>query len=234
LIVLFLSFLAGFLLYQYAVTRNKRRLLSINQQMIMIQMNSHFVFNALTAIQSLIYKNKIEAAIYNLTLFSNLLNRIIAISLQQKISLQAELSFIEEFLLIQKLRFGNHLQFKIDIAEEVDVDRLRLPPLLLYPFLEYAAEECIQQVSEKTLILIRISQDHGFLIYEMIDLGLGFSNLELCYIKRYGGQKILCEDFTLERISLHNRFLKTKLIFAKNKYEYLGKEYSALQFKIKL
>lgn len=234
LIVMALAMFASFLLYQYSISKNKRRLLDVNQKMVMIQMNSHFVFNALTAIQSLIYKNQIEAAIYYISLFSSLINRILSISYKRNVSLQTELSFVKEFLMIQKLRFGDDLRYKIDIAEDIDLAKIQLAPLLSYPFLEYAAEECVQQSEKDTMILIRLRKENKYLYYEIIDIGLGFSDLDKSYIKRYGGQKILCKYFTEERISLNNHFLKTKIIFAKNNIDIEGVEYPRLQFKLKM
>lgn len=233
LVLLILAVITSYLLFLYNKGKSRRKLISISQKMIFIQMNSHFVFNALTAIQSLIYQNQIETAIHYLTIFSSLINKVLTITHEKYINLQVEISFVMEFMQIQQLRFGEDLKFIININPEIDLAKEKVPPMLIYPFLEYAAEECVQQSGEDNRIEINIFKENSSIIYEIIDIGLGFSDEGKCYIKRYGGQEIVCEQLTQERISLYNNIFRTKLIFVRLKVERDGQEYNALQFKIK-
>ncbi|NPD45977.1 MULTISPECIES: histidine kinase [unclassified Lentimicrobium] len=230
---LILVVISSYLLFLYNKSKSRRRLIGISQKMIFIQMNSHFVFNALTAIQSLIYQNQIETAIHYLTVFSSLITKVLTITHKKYITLQAEISFVMEFMQIQQLRFGDDMKFIIDINPDLDLVKEKVPPMLIYPFLEYAAEECVQQSDEDNRIEINIYKENSFIIYEIIDIGLGFSDEGKCYIKRYGGQEIICEQLTKERISLYNNIFHTKLIFVRSKVERDGQEYNAIQFKIK-
>lgn len=232
LALLVLVVITSYLLFIYSKGRSRRKLLRISQKMIFIQMNSHFVFNALTAIQSLIYQNQIETAIHYLTVFSSLITKVLTMTHKKYISLQIEISFVMEFMQIQQLRFGDDMKFIIDIDPSLDLYKEKVPPMLIYPFLEYAAEECVQKSEEDHRIEINIFKNEGHIIYEIIDIGLGFSDEGKCYIKRYGGQEIICEQLTQERISLYNNLFSTKLIFVRAKVERDGKEYNSLQFKI--
>lgn len=233
LALLILVVISSYLLFLYNKGKSRRKLIRISQKMIFIQMNSHFVFNALTAIQSLIYQNQIETAIHYLTVFSSLITKVLTITHKKYINLQIEISFVMEFMQIQQLRFGDDMKFIINIDPELDLAKEKVPPMLIYPFLEYAAEECVQQSEEEHRIEINILKKNSYIIYEIIDVGLGFSDEGKCYIKRYGGQEIICEQLTKERISLYNSLFHTKLIFARSKVEREGKEYNSLQFKIK-
>jgi len=214
--------------------KNKRDVILVSQKLIFIQMNSHFVFNALTAIQSLIYKKHLESAIHNLTIFTSLINKIMDVTQKKYINLQTEIEFIIEFLKIQKLRFGDLLKYQINIDDDVDMANTLVPPLLAYPFIEYAVEERVQKASNKGMLIINISKSEKFINYEIVDMGLGFVDMKNCFIKRFSGQEILCDQLSKERISVYNTFLRTRIIFAEIKKTIEGKEYPTLQFKIKI
>ncbi|NOR86247.1 MAG: hypothetical protein GQ527_01420 [Bacteroidales bacterium] len=233
LLVFLLVLVASYLLFVHSRAKNRKNVIIASQKLIFIQMNSHFVFNALTAIQSLIYKKQIESAIHYLTIFSSLINKIMAVTNKKLVSLQTEVSFIMEFLQIQKLRFGDELKFQINIDDNIDMTATLVPPMLTYPFIEYAVEECVQNAPKNAQLIINIKKEGNHINYEIIDKNLNFINMDTCFIKRYGGQEILCEQLTKERISVYNQFFKSKIIFAETKVTIEGKEYHALQFRIK-
>ena len=233
IITLCFAVLISFLLYKYYKDINKRKLIVTNQKMIFIQMNSHFLFNALNAIQSLLYKNKIEDAIHHLTVFSNLVNKIISITPKKYINLQLEVSFILEFIQIQKLRFGDDLIFNLDIDDDIRVANIQTPPLLIYPFIEYAVEECIQQSADESSIHLAISSDSKYIYYKLVDVNLGFSDLDNSFIKRNSGEKINCYHLTMERMSLYNHFYRKRIFFSKTDSKINGKLYPSLNFKIR-
>jgi len=233
IITLVLVIMTSNIYFVYVRNKNKRKVILANQKLIFIQMNSHFVFNALTAIQSLIYKKQLESAIHYLTIFSSLINKVIATAQKRYISLQAEISFVLEFLQIQKLRFGDDLKFQVNINDDLELSKILIPPMLTYPFIEYAVEECVQKAGNNAYLIIDIRKSGNVVQYQIIDKGLGFIDMEACFIKRYGGQEISCEQLTKERISVYNRFFKSRITFAEKKVILEGKEYNSLQFLIK-
>jgi len=234
IIVFILTLIASYLIYINSRNKNNRRILLATQKLIFIQMNSHFVFNALTAIQSLIYKNQIESAIHSLSLFSSLINKVISITHKKYVSIQSEISFIMEFLQIQKLRFGDDLKFQLNIDDDIDLAKIMIPPMLSYPFIEYAVEECIQKSDLDAALIINIRKEGKYLNYEVVDKGLGFLKMGECFIKRYGGQEIMCEQLTKERISVYNLFYRTRIIFAQRNIQFDGQECQAILFRIKV
>ena len=233
LIVLSFVILFSYILFIHIREKNKRKLQLVNQKMIFIQMNSHFVFNALTAIQSLLYKRQIESAIHYLAIFSNMVRKVLFVTDKKYIGLQMEVSFIMEFLQLQKLRFGNDLKYQIDISDILLQLNLKVPPLLLYPYIEYAVEECVQRSEEKSMLIIKVDSDKNHIVYRLIDVDLGFSNLDNCYIKRFAKEKINCFELTNQRIKMYNQFFKKRLAFSLEAYHLNGDNYPALTFKIR-
>ncbi|OYT17677.1 MAG: hypothetical protein B7C24_01375 [Bacteroidetes bacterium 4572_77] len=237
LFILVLVAISSYFAYIRYRNINRRKIALASQKLILVQMNSHFVFNALTAIQSLIYKQEIDATIYYLSVFSNMMNKILDVSNKSFVSLKSEIDFVKYFLQIQHLRFGDDLNFNIEIDDEIDLSKINTPPMLIYPFIEYAVEECVQkpliQGKEKPSILIVLKQYSNYTSYKVIDINLGFSSLNNCFIKRHGGQEISCQTLTKERMSIYNNIFKTKLIFVRSTETILNVEYPFIEFQIK-
>lgn len=233
LIVLIFSTLFSYLLFLRIREKNKRKLLLINQKMIFIQMNSHFVFNALTAIQSLLFKKQIESAIHYLTIFSNLVRKVLFVTGKKYIGLQMEISFTMEFLQLQKLRFGDDLRYQIDISNILLQLNHKVPPLLLYPYIEYAIEECVQKTDKSSMLVVNADSTKKHIIYRLVDIGLGFSELENCYIRRFAKDKISCLELTQQRISMYNQFYRNRLEFYKEEFSINGIPYPSITFKIR-
>ena len=233
LVILILVIISSFILYLYNKIKNKRTLIQTSQKIIFIQLNSHFIFNALTAIQSLIFQKKIESAILHLNVFSNLINRVIGGTQSEYISLNNEIAFLNDFLKLQELRFGEILKYEFNIDKELDVEQIMVPPMLIFPFVEYAIEECVQLSEGKGEFIINIKNDHNHIVYELIDKGLGIVDLDSCFIKRYAGQRILCRQLVDERLSAYNTLFSRKIIFTEKSTILEGVNYKTLNFRTK-
>jgi len=184
-------------------------------------------------IKNLVFQKKIESAIHHLTIFSDLINKIICETQKKYVPLKDDVLFIKNFLQLQELRFGDVLKYQLNIDDELDLYRIMVPPVLIYPFIEYAVEECVQRSGGQGELVINIKDERKHIVYELIDKGLGYVNLDLCFIKRYAGQEVLCDQLTNERLSIYNTFYKTKIIFAKKKVFIGGEAYNSLNFRIK-
>lgn len=233
LFVLLFALIFSYFLYLHIKESNRRKLLLINQQLILVQLNSHFVFNALTAIQSLLFKKQIESAIHYLTIFSNLVKKVLLVTHRKYVGIQMEVSFLMEYLQLQKLRFGDELKFQFDISDVLFETNFKIPPMLLYPYIEYAVEECVQKAEEKSMIIIKADFDQKFFYYRLIDINLGFSSSNDCFIKRFAKDKINCWDLTNQRISIYNHFYKRKIEFYEDEFDYNDSLYPCLTFKIR-
>jgi len=231
--ILILVMISSVILYFFNRIKNKRTLVQTSQKIIFIQLNSHFIFNALTAIQSLIFQKKIESAIVHLNVFSNLINKVIGGTQREYISLSNEITFIKDFLKLQELRFGDILKYEFNIDEALDIQKIMVPPMLIFPFIEYAIEECVQLSKGKGMFIINIRNDHDHIVYELIDRDLGFANLESCFIKRHAGQKILCAQLINERLSAYNTIFTKKINFTENMITLEEVNYKTLNFRTK-
>jgi len=109
---------------------NASRLIAIQSQM-----NPHFIFNSLNAIQDLVLKGDIDNSYTFITKFSNLVRRTLTYSDKDLVEIQQEIKLIELYMSLEKLRFKEDLVYTITLN---DIEDILIPPMLIQPFIENA------------------------------------------------------------------------------------------------
>jgi len=139
------------------------------------QINPHFLFNTLNSVSSLIRTNPHQArmVVYQL---SNILRRLLRKS-DNFSSLREELSFIDDYLSIEVVRFGDKLKFRKDI-EPATLD-MQLPSMLLQPLIENCIKHGLSSKVEGGSITLRTSRVGGRLILLVEDDGVGIPESEM-------------------------------------------------------
>jgi len=232
---LVLSMVLGFALYFFFKYKNERRNSLRSQKLIYLQLNAHFVFNSLTAIQSLILKNKVVNAEHYLQMFADLMQSIIKSSTHSKVPLHEELSFHMAYLQLQKLRFGDDLNYKILINEDINPQQYNVPPFLIYPYLEYAIEYCIQKSGARGIIGIQLMLEDKYLVIELEDNGLGFLDHETAFLKRPNQKAVSLLELTKERVRELNSWPNKKYQMQVMHSKVEGKQdKNILQFKMRI
>lgn len=136
------------------------------------QMNPHFMYNALNAIQDYVGSNEKEKATKYLAKFANLMRRSLEFSEMESIELEKEIEFINEYLSInEKLRFEDKFTYKITVDDEIEEDLIRVPTLIIQPYVENAIEHGLRSI------------DNGFV---KIDFTLIDDDNILCVIEDNG------------------------------------------------
>ena len=136
------------------------------------QLQPHFLFNTLHSISTLMLTN-VTAADAMLVRLSELLRLSLDNNSVQETTLNREMQFVEVYLEIEKMRFGDRLQVRC----EVDADTLdaRVPHLLLQPLVENAIRHGASRRAEGGEVWITAARRHDELIIEVGDNGPGFS-----------------------------------------------------------
>jgi LytS/YehU family sensor histidine kinase len=136
------------LLYFQKQLKNKNRLMSMEQQLLRSQMNPHFLFNSLIAIQGYVLKNKkLEASNY-LSQYAGLMRAILESSRENFISLKEEIEIVERYVSLQQLRFENSFHFILNVDDTLDTSAYKIPPMILQPFIENGIEHGLRQIEE--------------------------------------------------------------------------------------
>jgi sensor histidine kinase YesM len=170
--LLVISLLALF--YLQNKLKNQNRILDLNNKLLRTQMNPHFMFNALIAIQNYILKNKkFEASDY-LSQFATLMRSILSSSRKDFITLKEEIELLKYYVSLQQLRFENSFNFKLEIDENIDTESYNIPPMIIQPFVENAIEHGLKTSTNKNKFLsIKYLLNNNFLHIFIEDNGIG-------------------------------------------------------------
>lgn len=155
--------------------------LELEQKAMRLQMNPHFIFNALNSIQSLIGTGKETEARYYLAKFSRLMRQILDNSRQSEITLEEEINTLENYLLIEQFCNGDRFQYTIEVSEKIEPDFINIPPMLLQPFVENAIKHGMKGRSDQNeigKINLQFSEINGILECVIEDNGIGREQAE--------------------------------------------------------
>jgi two-component system, LytTR family, sensor kinase len=138
------------------------------------QMNPHFMFNLLNAIQSYVNAGDADVAGNYLAKFANLMRDSLENSDKDVITLEAEIEFLANYLeLNQRLRFENRLIFRIEIDDEVETDFFRVPSMIVQPYVENAIEHGLKSIQNGILTVKFSMYDDDNLLCVIEDNGIG-------------------------------------------------------------
>lgn len=136
------------------------------------QLQPHFLFNTLNSISALVVDGRLDAAISMISRLSDFLRISLQTSDTPQIPVASEMEFIRHYLDIQKIRFGDRLTFRLDVAPAA-LSAL-VPTLLLQPLVENAVQHGILPHKEGGSVTITIHTDAGTLKLRIEDDGPGF------------------------------------------------------------
>lgn len=202
--VLSLILLAGilYILYRQYQLSNEKKILTLEQTMLRSQMNPHFLFNSLNSIKLYIINNDKKNAVHYLNKFSKLVRKILEASSQREISLAEELETVELYMNIENIRFSNDINFKIDVSEDIDIHTVKIPSLILQPFLENALWHGLSsKEGEKNISLKVTSGEEGFINIAIVDNGVGRDMAEKIKEGKVLKRKSVGIDITKERLA---------------------------------
>jgi hypothetical protein len=192
--------------------RSDRKALVLEQKLLRSQMNPHFIFNSLYSIQNFIVTEKPDKASIYLSKFAKLVRNILDNSTEEFVVLEKEISTIENYLELQKVRYAGKFDYHIDIDNDIDIDIVRIPPMLAQPFIENAIEHGIKHRETPGHIDIRFSLKDHTLIFEVEDDGVGRQKAREIEIVQDPGHRSMATSLTRERLASLNRKLHKKII----------------------
>lgn len=151
--------------------RQEKDKLILQQQLLRTQMEPHFIFNTLTALQNYIRRGESKEAIGYLSRFSKLLRNSLEISREQLVSLAQEIETLEHYLTLQQMRFQDAFSYIIHLPEEMEADEIRIPPMLIQPFVENSILHGVDMKTENGFVHVHFSEEGNLLRVEIVDSG---------------------------------------------------------------
>jgi len=137
------------------------------------QMNPHFFYNALNAIQSFIFSDDKRNASTYLVKLSRLTRVILEMSEKESITLDVEIDALKLYLELEKMRFSDDFQFEVFTAENVDTELVQIPPMIVQPYVENAIKHGLLHRKGHKHLSIQFRKDNGTLCITIDDNGIG-------------------------------------------------------------
>lgn len=212
-------------------TKEKQRLVALEQKVLRSQLSPNFLFNGLSTVQYYVLEGKTVEAIDFIGDFSKLLRMMLQCSQEEYIPLQTEKNILDFYLGIFSKRYDNRLSFLIHIDEKIDLNKTLIPPMLALPFIENAIEYGELVTVEDGHIWISFSMEEDRIKYRIQDNGSGINKAGESS-KRTLNHSIAC-NLTIERIRLINIGEKNSQVeFIAEDLSKYGKTGTLIEFSI--
>lgn len=180
IVIIILSVLI-FLLFKWRIRSVQKRseektMLSIQNselqlRSLQIQMNPHFIFNALNSIQYLVLSKNIKETLTYLGKLAVIIRTNLEFASENSILIIEEIEFLNNYIQIELLRFKNKFQFECK-CESIP-ENLCMPPMLVQPIIENAIKHGIQNCDYTGLIQIHFKIHESILTITITDNGIG-------------------------------------------------------------
>jgi len=177
----------------------ENQMLALEQKALRLQMNPHFMFNALNSIKG--YYSVGDAANANnyIEKFSKLLRMLLEIE-DQVTTLENEIEMLTLYLELNKIRYKDKFDYTISVAKNINTNSIAIPSLLLQPLAENAIIHGLAPKQEKGLLEVSFSNIANTLICIVKDNGIG--RYASSKIKKEKGYQSKALTITKERLNL--------------------------------
>ncbi|HYK44366.1 MAG TPA: histidine kinase [Parafilimonas sp.] len=177
------------------------RMTELELQSLRAQLNPHFMFNSLNAIQELILLEDNERSHIYLSAFADLLRMLLDNADQPFISLESEIAFLKLYLSLENLRIPD-LNYSIEIDPAIDAERTMIPNMLFQPYIENAIWHGLAHKKGDRRLQITVDERDNAMIFQIMDNGIGrkkASELKSIYRKKHRskGMELLSKRFSL-------------------------------------
>lgn len=191
----------------------EREITELHLRSLRSQMNPHFIFNALNSIKVFLIDKEKDRAILYLNRFSKLIRLVLESSRKAKISLGEELEIAKLYLTLESIRFDDGVDLSMEIAEDIRLSEIDIPPLLLQPFFENSIwHGLMNKIGEKWIKVKVTCQEKGYLL-SIRDNGIGRKASQEINSRRTMKKESIGMSLSQERLELFNQNERVKYQF---------------------
>lgn len=179
------------------------------------QMNPHFIFNTLGAIQNAINTLDKSIASNYIARFGRLIRIVLESSKQSKVSLNTELEMLTLYIELEAVRFSNKFSYKITADDNIDEDFIEIPSMVIQPFVENAVLHGLTPKKGDDLYLnidFKLRDDES-LVCTITDNGIGREAAKKLNEKKQFKHKSMGLEITTERLELYYKETGNKFSF---------------------
>ncbi|RBW55204.1 hypothetical protein DS884_16370 [Tenacibaculum sp. E3R01] len=186
----------------------EKELISQNLTALRSQMNPHFIFNALNSIQDLVLKQDTDTSYDYIVLFAELIRNTLNYSSQDFIPIEKEIEFLNIYLQLEKLRFGDDFNYQISFTSN---EALEVPSLLIQPFIENALVHGLMHKAGKKELSVLFNFTNESLQCVITDNGIGREKSKAIKIRQGNHHKSFALSSIKKRLEIFQKLYATKV-----------------------
>ena len=184
--------------------KHRQAVADMEQRVLRLQMNPHFIFNALASIQTYILQSNTKESVSYLSKFAKLMRQILEHSREEFITVKQETEMLKNYIEIQQLRFKDKFEFVIEVDAGIDQEMVRIPPLFAQPFVENAIEHGFKEKDSGGKLTVRFERIGSKISLMVNDNGSGIKMTDI----EEKEHRSLATQITRERLNLLGRKFK--------------------------
>lgn len=183
----------------------KQQLAEMEMMALRTQMNPHFIFNCLSAIDNLMQTNQADKATTYLASFARLIRSVLENSKNNLVPFDKDIETLQLYLRLEQFRASNKFTYELNVDQELMNGDYKVPPLIVQPFIENAIQHGLlnKQQGERNLT-ITVSLKNGFIQYTIFDNGIGRLRATEIKSRNRPEHRSYGIQITTQRLHLHN------------------------------
>lgn len=154
---------------------SQKKMAQLQQKALAMQLNPHFIFNALNSIKGLYAGGQNQEAKLFIASFASLMRTMLQAGRQNFHSLADEIAFTRQYLEFYAKRSSSPFTYEINLSPDIDAYSIYIPVLLLQPIIENAVLHGIEPSSKEGIIQIAILRSGDELQIDITDNGVGLN-----------------------------------------------------------
>lgn len=176
IVIIFLILIIIVILWRQNGIKSKYALIEKEQRLNRARMDPHFFFNALSSIQTMALNEQSPNTALVLAKFTKVMRQSLESTYLELNTIEDEFAFLRQYLELQKLRYAEKFEYEFDVSEEVEVDEIQIPSMILQPFIENSIEHGFKGMENGGLVEISVRKERNNLEICVSDNGEAFND----------------------------------------------------------
>ena len=174
-IVVLLMLVIVFFYFRQRSLKNNLRIMETEQRLNRARMDPHFFFNGMASLQNLAMQEKSTQTTLFISRFAKIMRLSLESTYEELTSVEEEIDFLTQYVEVQKLRYPEKFNYKIHIDDNLEINELRVPGMIVQPFIENAIEHGFKNIDYKGLVEVSFLDRVGQLQIVIQDNGKGLN-----------------------------------------------------------
>lgn len=148
------------------------------------QINPHFLFNTLETIRMMAMTSGNSDVVYAIKLLAKSMRYTLEAHGTKRTSLEESLDAVHVYVKIQRMRFGDRVNFSYSVSNEIDQKEVQILPLLIQPLVENAISHGLEGITYPGFVRLTITKDGHDLVIVVQDNGSGIPPEKLEHLQQ--------------------------------------------------